>query len=172
MTAPESDDERRAKGLPPEPVVPGDDLQRPEPPKPVQTSFWLWVASGIVFVFGYLWLFLHRAQLADTVIKETTNPAASPDKIRSGLTEALIVILIGAVCYAGIELLFAWKARQGTRSARTVLVWLVVASLLFQLGLGFYHEITLIGTLIGLVGLLLMFLPKVTSYYPKVKRTR
>ncbi|WP_208024512.1 hypothetical protein [Amycolatopsis pithecellobii] len=140
------------------------------PPKAVQVSFWLWVASGIVFLAGYVILFLNRNQLVAQIIKTTTDPAATPDRIRSGATQALVIALVGAVCLTALTLLFAWKARQGTRSARTVLVVLTVISLLAQIGLGLGSLITLLGTLVGLVALLLMFLPKSTTYFPKVSR--
>lgn len=172
MTAAESDDERRAKGLPPEPTLPGDEFVRPEPPKPVQVSFWLWVVSGVVFVVGYVVLFLARDQLVTQIINTTTDSTATPDKIRAGATQLLVLVLIGSICFTGLNLLFAWKARQGTRSARTVLVVLTVVSLLFQVGLGLGSFITLIGTLVGLVALLLMFLPKVGPYYPKIRRAK
>jgi uncharacterized membrane protein HdeD (DUF308 family) len=170
VTAPESDDERRAKGLPPAPMLPGEEPERVDPPKPVQVSFWLWVVSGIVFVVGYAIIFFARGRIVDELIKANTNPSVNADQIRSGTTVLLAVLLVGAISFAVLYVLFAYKARQGTRSARTVLTVLMVITLVFQLFLHFASFITLLATLIGLVALVLMYLPKITTYFPKVGR--
>ncbi|HVV11088.1 hypothetical protein [Amycolatopsis sp.] len=167
---PESDDERRSKGLPPAPSLPGEEVPVVDPPKPVQVSFWLWVASGVVFIVGYLLMFLARDRLIDQLVTSNTNTSITGDQIRSGMTVVFAVVLVGAVSFAALYVLFAWKARQGTRSARTVLTVLMVITLLFQLLVQFASIVTLVATLIGLVALILMYLPKVTPYFPKVSR--
>ncbi|NKQ58389.1 hypothetical protein HFP15_36610 [Amycolatopsis sp. K13G38] len=171
MTEPnETDDERRAQGLPPAPSIEGE--QTPvKPPKPVEVSFWLWVVSGVVFVIGYAIMFFAKNVLIDQLVSNNTNKNVTADQIRSGTTVLLAVLLVGAVSFAALYTLFAWKARQGTRSARTVLTVLMVITLLFQLLLQFASIVTLTATLIGLVALLLMYLPKVGPYFPKVTRT-
>ncbi|WP_236789775.1 hypothetical protein [Amycolatopsis sp. GM8] len=170
MTAPESDDERRAKGLPPEPQQPGDAPERVDPPKPVQASFWLWAVSGVVFIVGYAIIFFARGRIVDQLIKANTNTAVHPDQIRSGTTVLLAVLLVGAVSFAALYVLFAYKARQGTRSARTVLTVLMAITVVFQLVLQFASVVTLAATLVGLIALVLMYLPNVAPYFPKVSR--
>ncbi|GAB3009141.1 hypothetical protein LWP59_02145 [Amycolatopsis acidiphila] len=172
MTAAESDDERRAKGLPPAPLLPGEEPEQVDPPGPVQVSFWLWIASGIVFVVGYAIIFFARDRIIDQLIQANTNGAVKADQIRSGTTVLLAVLLVGAVSFAALYVLFAYKARQGTRSARTVLTVLMVITLVFQLILQFASFVTLLATLIGLVALVLMYLPKVAPYFPKVGRRK
>jgi hypothetical protein len=168
--ADESDDERRARGLPPAPSLPGETPAPVAPPKPVQVSFWLWVVSGVVFIVGYAIIFFARQRIIDALIQNNRNTAVTADQIRSGTTVLLAVLLVGAVSFAALYVLFAYKARQGTRSARTVLTVLMAITLIFQLVLQFASFITLVGTLIGLVALVLMYLPKVTPYFPKVGR--
>jgi hypothetical protein len=171
VTAPdESDDERRAAAPPPEPQLPGQAPDVVAPPKPVQVSFWLWVASGIVFVIGYLVLFLARGQIVDQLVRNNTNKAVTADQIAKGTTTLLAVLLVGAVSFAALYVLFAYKARQGTRSARTVLTVLTAVTLVFQLVLQFASLITLVATLVALVALALMYLPKVVGFFPKAGR--
>ena len=141
-----------------------------DPPKPVQASFWLWVTSGVVFIVGYAIIFVARGRIIDNLIKSNTNKSVTADQIRSGTTVLLAVLLVGAVSFAALYVLFAYKARQGTRSARTVLTVLMAITLVFQVLLQFASVITLVATLIGLVALVLMYLPKVTPYFPKVGR--
>ncbi|MDQ0377721.1 hypothetical protein [Amycolatopsis thermophila] len=168
----ESDDERRAQGLPPAPSLPGDEVDRPAPPRPVQVSFWLWVVSGVVFVIGYALLFFGRQVTIDRLVRENTNPQISPERIADGLTVLFAVLLVGAVSFAALYVLFAWKARQGTRSARTILTVLMAITLIFQLVLGFYTTVTLVATLLGLVALALMYIPSVQPFFPKVGRRK
>ncbi|HVW43025.1 MAG TPA: hypothetical protein VHC18_16920 [Amycolatopsis sp.] len=166
----ETDDERRAQGLPPAPSIEGEITTPVETPRPVQVSFWLWVVSAVVFVVGYALVFFLRGSIIDQAIKNNTNKAVTADQIRSGTTIVFAIVLVGAVCFAAMYVLFAWKARQGTRSARTVLTVLMAIALIVQLFLGLGSIPTLLGTLIGLVALVLMYLPKVAPFFPKVSR--
>lgn len=172
MTAPdESDNERPAEGLPPAPGLPVDETAPAgPPPAPVRVSFWLWIAFAVVFVAGYLVMFLGRKVIIDAIVKSNTNTAVTPAQIANSITGVLVGLLVGAVCLAVLFVLFAYKAQQGTRSARTVLTFLIAAVLLFQLVFPFKGTITLLATLIGLVALALMYLPKTTGYFPKVSR--
>ncbi|WP_431878506.1 hypothetical protein [Amycolatopsis sacchari] len=166
----ESDDERRAKGLPPAPLLPGDEPAPVDPPKPVKASFWLWVSSAVVFVIGYAVIFFARGRFMDDIVKANRNPAVSAEQIRSGTTVLLAVLLVGAISFAVLYTLFAYKARQGTRSARTVLTVLMAVTVVFQLVQPFANVITLLATLLGLIALLLMYLPQSNPYFPKVNR--
>ncbi|NIH85871.1 hypothetical protein [Amycolatopsis granulosa] len=166
----ESDDERRARGLPPAPSLAGEEAERPEAPRPVQVSFWLWVAAGVVLAAAYLVAFLTRQQLVDDLVRTNTNAQVTPEKIASGITVLFAMLLVGSVSFGAFFVLFAWKARQGTRSARTVLTVLLVIVLLFQVLLRTYTGISLIATLLGLVALALMYIPGVQPYFPKVRR--
>jgi hypothetical protein len=166
----ESDDERRGRGLPAAPRLPDETGTPARPPKPVQVSFWLWVVSGVVFIAGYLVLFLARNEIISRLVAANTNKAVTADQISRGMTMVLAVLLIGAISFAAFYVLFAYKARQGTRSARTVLTVLVAITLVFQLVFQFFTVITLVATLIALVALVLMYLPTVTDFFPKVPR--
>jgi hypothetical protein len=174
VTAPdESDNERPTEGLPPAPGLPDETtVQAGPPPTSVRISFWLWIASGVVFVVGYLIIFLAKNRVIDQLVKNNTNKAVTPDQIAKGTTVLLAVLLVGAVSFAALYVLFAYKAQQGTRSARTVLTVLMAITLVFQLLFQFASLITLFATLIGLVALVLMYLPKVAGYFPKVSRAR
>ena len=64
-------------------------------------------------------------------------------------------------------MLFAYKAREGTRSARTVLTGLAVLSVLFQLLFlqGLFADVS---ALLLVIALVLLYLPRVAEYFPKV----
>lgn len=166
-TADEPDDERRAKGLPRAPSLPGQTPAPANPPTPVRISFWLWVTSGAVFVAGYLILFLARGRIVDQLVKNNTGKSVSVDQLTKGTTVLLAVFLAGAVCFAVLYVLFAYKARQGTRSARAVLTALVAINLVFQVVLQVASVVTLLATLIALIALALLYLPNVAAYFPK-----
>jgi uncharacterized membrane protein len=143
---------------------------RPVPPRPVQVSFWLWVASGVLFVIAYLVVFLTRQVVIDRLVEANTNPQVTPEKISSGTTVLFAMLLVGSVSFAAFYILFAWKARQGTRSARTVLTVLAIITLLFQFLLQAYTGFTLIATLLALAALAMLYIPSVQGFFPKVSR--
>lgn len=145
-----------------------DQVERPAPPKPVQVSFWLWIVAAVVLVAGYIVLLLARQPLVDELAR--ANPQLPHDTVVSRITGLLVWLLVGATSFAAFFVLFAWKARQGTRSARTVLTVLIGVVLLFQLLLRTYTGISLIATLIGLIALALMYIPPVQGYFPKAGR--
>ncbi|SDY58639.1 hypothetical protein SAMN05421504_10636 [Amycolatopsis xylanica] len=141
-----------------------------ETPTEVKVSFWLWVAAAVFMVAAYLSLFILRQHFIDEQVKNNVDPKATADKIASGATYFLLAMLIGAIVMGCLFVLFAWKAREGTRSARTVLTGLLIATVLFLIFIKLNGLAFLFGPLFGLIALLLMYLPKVQPYFPKVGR--
>jgi divalent metal cation (Fe/Co/Zn/Cd) transporter len=167
--ADQPDDERRAAGLPPEAVEPGTPSQGSLAPLPVKISFWLWIASGVTSIAGFLILLVSKQAIIDLTVKE--NPKISPDMIVSRVTTLLWSLGIDAVVFAVLFALFAYKAREGKRSARTVLTVLFVLTLAFQFLLQVFGGlVTLLPLLLALIALLLMYLPSVQGYFLKVGR--
>ncbi|WP_020668588.1 hypothetical protein [Amycolatopsis nigrescens] len=168
-TPDESDDQRRSQGLPPAPQFKGDQRPPVNPPTPVNVSFGLWIAAGVVFVAGFAVTYFGKQSIVDELVRVNKDPKITADQIASGTNALLLVLLVGAVIFAVLFALFAYKAREGTRSARTVLTVLLAITVLFQLFL-FASLITLVSMLLAVVALVLMYLPSVGGYFPKVGR--
>ncbi|MFD8497142.1 hypothetical protein [Amycolatopsis sp. NPDC059657] len=139
-------------------------------PTEVKLSFWLWVAAAVFTAAAFVSLFVLRQHFIDEQVKNNTDPKATVDKIANGATYFLLAMLIGAVVMGCLFVLFAYKAREGTRSARTVLTGLLIADVLFLILFKRTGAAFLFGPLFGLIALLLMYLPKVQPYFPKVGR--
>ncbi|ANN20952.1 hypothetical protein SD37_38775 [Amycolatopsis orientalis] len=176
-TADETDDERRKRGRAPDPILPGQEAPKHTVPKPVAISFWLWIATGVVLVAGQIALLVLKQELTDGIIKQITeNPVpgqpVDPAQIASGVNTLLWMLLGGAVTFAVLFALFAYKAREGTRSARTVLtvgaVFLVAVELFVLRGA--LNVFLLVATLLTAIALILLYLPSVAAYFPKVGR--
>ncbi|GAA1206324.1 hypothetical protein [Prauserella alba] len=165
--ADESDDQRRARGLPPAPHLPGDPVSEPpEPPKPVNIGFGLVVAASVVLVLAFVLQLLDKDALTEELIAQNTDENITGAQIAAGVESMLWALVVGAAAIGGLMVLFAWKARQGTRSARTVVTVLVVVTALLSLLGGGY---TVIGAvLLALGGAALMYLPSVDPYFPRV----
>jgi hypothetical protein len=135
----------------------------------VKVSFWLWIASGVIYIAGYIVILASKQTIIDSIVKGNKDPKISADTIASSVTTLLWMLVTGAVVFAVLFALFAYKAREGTRSARTVLTVLFVLTLAFQflLQLGL---VTVLAQLLALIALLLMYLPSVQGYFPKVGR--
>lgn len=107
-----------------------------------------------------------RQRIIEQNIKAT--PQYPAEQVASGTTTFLVVVLIGAVSFAILYVLFAYKARQGTRSARTVLTVFFAIALVFQFTLGLFQLVlALLAMLVALIALILMYLPGVRPYFPK-----
>jgi hypothetical protein len=163
-------DRLRVKGRSPDPVLPGQAAPVVNPPMPVKVSFWLWIAAGVVVIVGQAYTLLIKDQLVAELVKQNqrgTGQKVAPDQIASGTNTLVWLLLIGAVVFAVLLGLFAWKAREGTRSARSVLTGLAIVCVLFQIVI-FYNFFTLIAAFVLLIALVLMYLPSVANYFPKV----
>lgn len=140
------------------------------PPTPVKVSFVLWILSGLVLMAGFGFTLTARQEIVDTLIDMNTDPRVTDEQIASGTTSLLWVLFIGAVVFAALFALFAYKAREGTRSARTVLTVLAAIVLIFQMIL-FSNLITLAAAFLAIVATVLMYLPSVAHYFPKVSKS-
>ena len=158
--ADQTDDERRAAGLSPKAIEPGKPSPGAFAPTPVKVSFWLWIASAVIYIAGYIVILASKQTIIDSIVKGNKDPKISADTIASSVTTLLWMLVTGAVVFAVLFALFAYKAREGTRSARTVLTVLFVLTLAFQflLQLGL---VTVLAQLLALIALLLMYLPSV-----------
>lgn len=169
--ADETDDQRRARGLPPAPSLPGDERPKVNPPTPVKVSFALFLVAGLVLIAGFGLTLTAKQEIIDTLVEMNNDEQRiSNEQIASGTTTLLWTLLFGAVVFAVLFALFAYKAREGTRSARTVLTVLAVVLLLFQLLL-FSNLVTLAAAFLALVATALLYLPTVQDYYPKVPKS-
>ncbi|RSN58430.1 hypothetical protein DMH01_20405 [Amycolatopsis sp. WAC 04182] len=174
----ETDDERRKRGMSPDPILPGQKPPKITVPKPVAISFWLWILAGVVLVAGQIALLVLKDELTEGILKQIReNPVpgqpADPAQVASGVNTLLWMLFGGALTFAVLFALFAYKAREGTRSARTVLtvgaVFLVLVELLILRGS--LNVFLLVSTLLVAIALVLMYLPSVSDHFPKVGRT-
>lgn len=142
-----------------------------EPPTLVKVSFWLWIAAGLVLVAGFGLTLSAKEQLIQALIQLNNDPNISDEQLRQGATSLLWTLFIGAVAFAILFALFAYRAREGIRSARTILTVLAAISLIFQVVL-FSNLVTLVSALLAVVALVLLYLPSVADYFPKTPRSR
>lgn len=164
-----TDDERRKLGRSPDPVLPGERAAKAAPPRPVAVSFWLWLAGGVVLILGYVQLMAGKSAVVDRFVQGTTDPKITRQVIEDGVTAMLWFLLVGAIVFTLLFLLFAYKAREGTRSARTVLTVLpIVMVLLIFTFAPVLTYLTLVAVLLFVIALVLLYLPSVSDYFPKV----
>jgi magnesium-transporting ATPase (P-type) len=166
-----TDDERRRLGRSPDPVLPGQPSTAVDPPGPVRVSFWVWLAGGVVLIGGQVFTLAIKQQLIDALIRQNRESGQQVDAVAlaNGATTAFWLLLGGSVVFSLLIVLFAYKAREGTRSARTVLTGFAVACVLFQAGI-FFSIPSVIATLLFVIALVLMYLPAVAGYFPKAGR--
>jgi ABC-type Na+ efflux pump permease subunit len=167
IPADQTDDERRAAGLSPEPRPAAEPAPKFDGPKPVKVSFRLWVAGSIIQIGGQIYYLVTKNQVVDVLAKQ--HPDIARDRWAASVPIMLWIVLIAAIVLSALIVLFAHKAREGTRSARTVLTLLAVLTALFYLVI-FVNPFAVVAVLLYAIALILLYLPNVQGYFPKVGR--
>lgn len=173
--------EREAVGLPPL----EDHERKPiDPPREVRLSLLLWGASALALVAGFVLMITNVDEIAAANVASYEAAVRANDPImRTDITSAdvkggasgLVWLLgVGGIMLAVLVVLFAYRAREGTRSARSVLIALTVLVLAFAVFMppvyvNFAHWASVVLAVAALVPL---FLPQVSEYFPKLPVTR
>ena len=165
-----TDDERRKRGFAPDPVLPGQSAPQVRPPLEVTAAFVLSIAAAaITVVWQAVVAFFFKAQMVEDALKQPQpqGHALTREQITANANLLVWALLVGAVCFGALLVLFVWKAREGTRSARSIATLLAVLGFLFQVGL-IRSFPSLISSLALVAMAILLYLPKVAGYFPKV----
>ncbi|GAA5104315.1 hypothetical protein [Haloechinothrix salitolerans] len=174
--------ERAALGLPP---LSSDRRERPDPPQLVRISVLLWVLSAVVMVAGFVLMLANQRAITEELLDayETARRAGESIANREGITDSdieagvpglLWLLFAGSVMIAGLIGLFAYRAREGTRSARTALALLTLVLLAFVVGMpsAFVNPLHVVALVLAAVAAVLLFLPNVSGYFPPLPRMR
>ncbi|HEU5469823.1 MAG TPA: hypothetical protein VFV67_04165 [Actinophytocola sp.] len=137
---------------------PPPDLPPIDPrPAPVRYAFVLWLLAGLFSIVNAIYLFTTKQDLIDVSVR--LNPDVPYDQIARGANTLLWMFMIGAVAFAALFALFAYKAQDGTRRARLMLTMLCTLTVLFYF--------LILNTLFGLMTALLAIIATVLLYLPK-----
>jgi hypothetical protein len=170
IPADQTDDERRSAGLSPNALPAGKPSRGSLAPTPVKVSFWLWVAGTVVLILSQAYYLLIQNQVIDSYIARSTDVTITKEQWAASVPVLLWVVFVAAVVFGALMTLFAYKAREGTRSARSVVTVLAILTTLFY-ALFFVTPYALLAVLLFLIALLLMYIPtSVQTYFPKVGR--
>ena len=134
-------------------------------PQLVNISFWLLIASGVIFVIGMI---LGLTQLDSPELRQlfeqqmrSSGTDISYDSMKSFIAGTLVVFgIIGAALY----LLVAFFIRKGRNWAR-ILGTVFAALSIF--GLFGVPSIGTLGTVLGIVAIVLLYLPAAAPYFRK-----
>lgn len=143
-------------------------------PKTLKWAFYLFVASGVVWVFGSIAALVIKQSLIDEQVKRNTNKDVTAEQISTAVNQVLWLALVLSITFAVFMALFGYKATEGTRRARTLVTIFGTIVVLFHLLLNG----TLIGLLsafLGLAALALLYSPTARAYFPpreKVERRK
>ncbi|GAA1034999.1 MULTISPECIES: hypothetical protein [Amycolatopsis] len=164
-----TDDERRKRGRAPDPVLPGETAPKAQPPLEVHAAFALAILAALVVVASQIVIIFFKHLLVDAAMKQPQQPghALTIEQAQTNVNFFVWAMLIGALCFGALLVLFAWKAREGTRSARSIATLLAVLGIVFELGV-IRSLFSLIASLVLVAMLILLYLPKVAGYFPKV----
>ncbi|GAB3350782.1 hypothetical protein [Amycolatopsis echigonensis] len=167
-----TDDERRKRGRAPDPMLPGESAPKARPPMQVHVAFVLAIVGAVIVVAGQVVVLAFKQQLVDHAVEQLRKSGQKVDvaQLQTNANTLVWAMLIGALCFGALLVLFAWKAREGTRSARSIATLLAVLGIVFELGAN-RSVFALAASLALVVMLILLYLPKVADYFPKVGKT-
>jgi hypothetical protein len=168
-TADQTDDERRKAGLSPATSQPGQRAPKFTGPRSVNVSFWLWVAGVAILVLSQTYYLIIKNQVIDAYVKQNTDPKITRAQWEASIPVLLWVVFVGSLVFGALLILFAYKAREGTRSARTVVTVLAVVTALFYFFI-FNTTFAVLAILLFVIAVILLYLPSVQPYFPKVGR--
>ncbi|WP_189060427.1 hypothetical protein [Longimycelium tulufanense] len=152
-----------AGGYPAPPPMPPEagGQPAPEPPMAVKVSFWIWIASAVIGVVMALVSVTNRDEFTEQLRRQ--NPDLAEEQLRSTVNAALALSIVLAVLVAAIYVFFAVKMRAGRNWARITLTVVTLAFLVLQFAAT--GGIGSLGALVGLVAVVLMFLPSSNEYF-------
>ncbi|RKT57898.1 hypothetical protein [Saccharothrix australiensis] len=137
-------------------------------PKEVRVSFWIWIAGAVLSVVGSLYALTQRDEIADVLRRQPNASELSPEQFDAAVTTSVLFAVVLGVVFAGLYVLFAFKARAGRNWARVVLTVLTALGLLSTL---FGASVSgLFTSLISVVAVVLLYLPNSKAYFDAVKR--
>lgn len=142
-----------------------------QPPKEVELSFKLWIASIVVGILGSILTFAMfdevRQQAIDDIVAST--PGSDPQFAETVVNASLIGGLVFGLVLLGLEVLFIVKMRAGRNWARitlTVLGAFGVAGGLFSLGQPGLTAVTSgLSALILIGAIVTMYLPGAQPWF-------
>lgn len=147
-------------------------------PKPVDTSFMLWMANAALGVLGFIVTIsvgrdATRQQIVDQLRQQ--GDTVTESQIDALMTTGIVFAGLFAAVFFGLYLLFAFKMRAGRNWARITLAVLGgLAVILSLVGIGSGGAITTILTLlqIALIGgaIFFMFTKEASAYFDAAKR--
>lgn len=176
MTSPQDPLGGQYQPAPPLPPHPEGAATSPgSRPKEVDISFWLWVASFVIGLFGLVYFVGEFDTIRDTALEEARKAALrggrpiDEQQIGAIINASLIVGVVIGVVLCAVQLLFAFLMRKGRNWARIVLAVIGGLSILS----GFFSLTDVSGELpLNLLGLLIvagavgtMFLPGANPWF-------
>jgi hypothetical protein len=169
--------EREAAGLPPL-----ESRERPAgpPPREVTLSVVLWLAAAAATALAFILMIVDVDEIAaaNVAAYERAIRAGDPimrtditaEDVEAGASGLAWLLGSGGVMLAILVVTFAYRVREGTRSARTVLsaLTLVIAAFCAFLPVEYVNLAHWIGLALSVVAAVLLFLPAASAYLPKL----
>lgn len=141
-----------------------DELGVPARPKLVTTAIVLWGINAVIHLGTGVVLAAVHGTLVDALVKAPNGTKLTTDQVSAALRQfEITVIVIGLLAAAFVYLVL--KQNRWGRLAILVLAFVDLIALF----VGIAVLPVMLGTLIGLIGLFLLYLPKSSAYFTALK---
>lgn len=144
---------------------------RPTPPM-VRMAFYLFVAAGVLWVFGGVMDRLNRDAIVRQLVefRRERGEEVTVQQTTDLVTQAIWTWLVLGVIFAVFLALFGYKATHGVRKARTLVTVLASITALFHI---FFNSSFIVGVTIALAalaGIILLYLPSSRAHFQPHRR--
>jgi hypothetical protein len=134
------------------------------PPGTLRFSLYFFVAAGGIWLLSMVASLIYKQDIIDNEIKRNTNPKVTPDQIAGAVNQILWIVTVAALAFTVFLALFGYKAREGTRRARTLVTIFAAVLVLFHLLLN-GTRFGILSAMFALAGLALLWSPSARRYF-------
>lgn len=139
------------------------------PPREVQLSFWLWIATAGLILFTSIVLFLGRRTAAEQA-RNANIGGLTPDQAAAAASTTATLLAVAGLVTAALIVWAATKLRHGTGWARTLLTVAGVAVILFNM-IGF-SPVGLLTAITAFGGVITLHLRPAQDFFTAAKQSK
>jgi hypothetical protein len=133
-------------------------------PTVVRTAFYLAFGSAALGVVTGIYLITQKQVMLDYAVSPDNPLRTTPARAENIVTTYLWLYMIQAVALGGFLTLFAYKAQEGVRRARMMMLIITLIMLLFHFYVGWAWP-DLISGFCALLAIALMYLPSTREFF-------
>lgn len=140
--------------------------RRSDVPRPqiVRVAFYLALSSATLGVLTGIFLITQKQVMLDFAVSPDNPLRTTPERAERIVTTYLWLYMVQAVALGAFLVLFAWKAQEGVRRARMMMLIITLIMLVFHFYVGWAWP-DLVSGLCAMAAIAMMYLPSTREFF-------